>query len=72
MSTVIKLSESLVQDAKSASEIAKISIPEQIEKWARLGKAYDENPDLPIYLIQDIFASKGEIEQCKLAKFCFG
>lgn len=72
MSIKVKLPASLVQDAKYASVITKSSIPEQIEQWARLGKAADENPDLPIHLIRDILASKVEIAQCKLAKFCFG
>jgi hypothetical protein len=72
MSIKVKLPASLVQDAKYASEISKRSISEQIEHWAHLGKAVDENPDLPIQLIQDILASKVEIDQSKLAKFCFG
>ena len=72
MSIEVQLSASLVLDAKSASKISNRSISEQIEHWARLGKASSENPDLPIHLIQDILASKVEIEQFKLAKFYFG
>jgi hypothetical protein len=68
----IKLSESLTQDAKSASKIAKRTLPEQIEHWARLGKACDENPDLPVPMLQDILASRVEMNLNKLSKFRFG
>ncbi len=68
----IKLSESLIQDAKSASKIAKRTLSEQIEHWARLGKACDENPDLPVYMLQDILVSRVEMNLNKLSKFRFG
>jgi ParD-like antitoxin of type II bacterial toxin-antitoxin system len=68
----IKLSESLIQDAKSASRIVKRTLPEQIEHWARLGKACDENPDLPVHMLQDILASRVEMSLNKLTRFRFG
>ena len=68
----IKLSESLIQDAKSASKIAKRTIPEQIEHWARLGKACDENSDLPVHMLQDILASREKMNLNKLSQFRFG
>jgi hypothetical protein len=36
------------------------SVPKQIEHWARLGKAAEENPDMPISMIQDVFISLEE------------
>ena len=68
----IQLSESLIQDAKSASKIAKRTIPEQIEHWARLGKACDENSDLPVHMLQDILASREKMNLNKLSQFRFG
>ena len=68
----IKLSELLIQDAKSASKIAKRTLPEQIEHWARLGKACDENPELPVHILQDILASRAEMNLNKLSRFRFG
>jgi hypothetical protein len=32
----------------------------QLEYWARLGRAAEDNPDLPIDFIKDIMASKGQ------------
>jgi hypothetical protein len=72
MLALIKLSESFIQDAESASRIAKRTLPEQIEYWARLGKACDENPDLPVHILQDILVSRVEMNLNKLSKFRFG
>jgi hypothetical protein len=68
----IKLSESLIQDAKSASKVAKRTLPEQIEHWAHLGKAFDENPNLPVHMLQDILVSREEMNLNKLSQFRFG
>jgi hypothetical protein len=32
------------------------SVAEQIEYWARLGEVAEENPDLPINMLQDMLA----------------
>ncbi len=68
----IELSESLIDDAKFASKIAKITPSEQLEYWARLGKACDENPDLPVPMLQDILVSRAEINLNKLIQYHFG
>jgi len=68
----VELSESLVADAKSASKITKRNLSKQIEYWARLGKSIEENPELPLPLIQDILASQADIALNKLSKFRFG
>jgi hypothetical protein len=38
------------------------SVAQQIEYWARLGKVAEENPDLPINMLQDILASIEEVK----------
>lgn len=38
------------------------SVAEQIEYWARLGKVAEENPELPISILQDILASIEEVK----------
>ena len=68
----IELSESLIDDANSASGITKRTISEQIEYWARLGKACDENSDLPVHMLQDILTSRVEMNLNKLSRFRFG
>jgi hypothetical protein len=68
----VELSESLVADAKFASKITKRNISKQIEYWARLGKSMEENPELPVLLVQDILAGQADIALNKLSKFSFG
>ena len=68
----IELSESLVADAKSESKITKRTLSKQIEHWARLGKSIEENPELPVLLIQDILEGQAEIALNRLTKFRFG
>jgi len=68
----VELSESLLEDANSASKITKRNLSEQIEHWARLGKSIEENPELPVLFIQDILASQADIALNKLSKFRFG
>jgi hypothetical protein len=48
MAIALKLSDELVDMAKSHAIAEHRSIPKQIEYWARLGKAVEDNPDLPI------------------------
>lgn len=53
MATAIKLSDSLVEAAKSYAFAMQRSVPKQIEYWARIGKAAEENPDVPVGFIVD-------------------
>ena len=62
MPTAINLSELLIEEAKPFAQVMHRSVAQQIEYWARLGKVAEENPDLPINMLQDILAS---IEEAK-------
>jgi DNA polymerase III psi subunit len=61
MPASIKLSAGLIKDAKLHAEAMHRSVAKQIEYWARLGKVAEENPDLPINILQDILASIEEV-----------
>ena len=54
MPIAIKLSDLLIEDAKPYAQAMHRSVPKQIEYWARLGKVAEENPDLPINMLQDL------------------
>ena len=54
MATAVKLSESIVSDAKIVSKALNRSIAGQIEYWAKIGKIAEENPDLTYKSIKDI------------------
>jgi hypothetical protein len=62
MSITIKLSDNLVEDAKSYASAEHRSVPGQIEYWARTGKAVIDNPDMPLRLIQDTMLSLEEVK----------
>ncbi len=57
MPTASNLSVLLIEEAKPVAQAMHRSVVEQIEYWARLGKVAEENPDLPINMLQDMLAS---------------
>lgn len=57
MSTTLKLSDALIESARPYAAAMHRSIPKQIEYWARIGKAAEDNPDLPVSLIIDILVA---------------
>ncbi len=56
----VKLSNSLVDQAKRHAIIDQRSVPKQIEYWSRIGKIAEENPDLPFAMIRDILIADQE------------
>lgn len=60
MSVNVKLSESLVDQARRIATIQHRSVPKQIEHWSQIGKIAEENPDLPFALIRDILNADQE------------
>lgn len=60
MSVNVKLSESLVDEAKRIGLVQHRSVPKQIEYWSMIGRAAEENPDLPFSLIRDILIARQE------------
>ena len=60
MPTAVKLSDELVAMAKLHAVVEHRSVPKQIEHWARLGKAIDDNPDLPLQFIKDTLLAAEE------------
>jgi len=72
MSITIKLSDVLIQEAKPYAQAMHHSVPEQIEYWVRLGKVAEENPTLPINMLQDLLESIEEAQVGNLNKYQFG
>ncbi len=60
MSVNVKLSETLVDQARHFASIQHRSIPKQIEYWSQIGKIAEENPDLPFSAIRDILIADQE------------
>lgn len=60
MSVALKISDGLVTEAKIAGATYNRSATKQIEYWAKIGKAAEENPDLPFNFIIGVFHSLSE------------
>lgn len=60
MSVNVKLSDSLVDQAKRYAQVQHRSVPKQIEYWSLIGKIAEENPDLPFAMIRDILIADRE------------
>ena len=72
MPAVIKLSDQLVSDARPYAAAMHRSVPKQIEHWARLGKAAEENPDLPVGMIKELLISLEEAKAGNFNEYQFG
>jgi hypothetical protein len=56
----VRISPEMYNKAQMTAEGANRSTSGQLEYWAKLGRAAEDNPDLPIDLIRDILISKGQ------------
>ncbi|MES2756969.1 MAG: ParD-like family protein [Pseudomonadota bacterium] len=72
MSTAVKLSEDLIEMAKRHAAAEHRSVAKQIEHWARLGKAVEDNPGLPVQFIKDTLLAAQEKKSGMLAPYQFG
>jgi len=72
MSIAVKISDDLVAKAKIKSKVFKRSVAGQIEYWAKIGQIVEDNPDLPLPLIQDILIGKEQIKSGQGTPYVFG
>lgn len=72
VAVALKLSDSLVEDAKVVGAAEHRSVSKQIEYWARIGKAVLESPDVPLQVIQDTMLSLEEAKAGQVAPYAFG
>lgn len=62
MAQSVRLSDTLVKQAKAVGEVMSRSGAGQIEHWARIGKIAEENPDLSYAFIRGSLLAKAEID----------
>lgn len=72
MATSLKLSDDLIEIARSRAIAEHRSVPKQIEYWARLGKAVEENPEMPLQFIKDTLLAIEEAKAGQLSEYKFG
>ena len=72
MTTAVRITDDLANEAKIFSKIDKRSLTGQIEHWAQIGKCAEENPDLTYSMIKDILIGIVELEQGESSEYEFG
>ena len=72
MTTAVKISEELFNDARLYSKIDNRSITDQIEYWAKIGKIAEHNQDLTYKLIKDILIGIEQLNQNQKTEYKFG
>lgn len=71
MAKSVKLSESILSEARIIAKALNRSIAGQIEYWAKIGKLVEENPDLNYEFIKQILISEQEAKAGKLDEYIF-
>lgn len=71
MATAVKLSDSVISEAKIMSKALNRSVAGQIEHWVKIGKIAEENPDLTYEFIKDILIAQQEVRAGKLEQYTF-
>ena len=72
MAVALKLSDELIDLAKPHAAAEHRSVPKQIEYWARLGKAVEDNPELPFQFIKDTLLAAAEANAGQFSEYKFG
>ena len=72
MSTVIRISDNLAKEAKTRSKVEHRSMTSQLEYWATIGKAAEENPDLPFSFIKETLLAIQELKEHPKEEYTFG
>ncbi len=72
MGTAVKISTDLFEKAKLHSIVYQRSVTGQIEYWAGIGQTAEDNPELPLTMIQAIQVSKAQIQAGQGSPYQFG
>ncbi len=71
MPKVIKLPDTLIDEAKRYAQIFSRSIPKQIEHRAKIGKIAEENPDLSYDFIKELLLGLEDARQGNVSEYVF-
>jgi len=68
----VKLSDDIIIEAHKYASVFSRSVPKQIEHWAKIGRALEDNPDLPYNFLKDILLSLEEMKSEAPIPYTFG
>jgi hypothetical protein len=71
MAQSVRINQELVDAAKSVAKVEHRSLAAQVEHWAAIGRAAEENPDLPFSMIREILLAKSEAECGLVEEYVF-
>ena len=60
MGQAVRLSEGMVNQAKSISKVFNRSLAGQIEYWAKIGRIAEENPEMNYEFIKNVLIAREE------------
>jgi len=72
MSTAIKISNEIAQEARLTAKVTRRSMAGQVEYWAFIGKIAEENPDLSFLVINDILLGREQLKEGLGTPYVFG
>ena len=72
MPTAVRVSDTLVNEARKYSKVDHRSLTGQIEHWAMIGKCAEENPDLTYDSIKEILIGLEELDRGEKTEYQFG
>lgn len=67
----VRLSDDIVNAAKTIGTVMHRSGASQIEFWAQIGKIAEENPELPYSFIKETLLAKAEMDNGMLSDYEF-
>ena len=72
MSSAVRISDDLINKARSRSRALNRSLAGQIEYWAKIGEIAEDNPDLPFSFIQNILIGLEQAKENDVTPYVFG
>ena len=72
MAIAVKISDSLISEARVYSKVNHRSLTGQIEFWAKIGKCSEENPDLTYAQIKEMLLGLEELSSGQKIEYKFG
>ena len=72
MSTAIKISKEIVEEARLTARVTRRSMAGQVEYWAFIGKIAEDNPDLSFSVIKDILLGREQLKGGLGTPYIFG
>jgi hypothetical protein len=72
MAQSVRINDELVKSAKTAATAEHRSLAGQVEHWASIGRAAEENPDLPFSVLREILRAQVEANAGLVEEYVFG